>query len=126
MIYKDMSLYVGTPGVDNLLFDFDAILNAILNFTGTTKGERLFREWIGSTVPNYLFDPLDEETAYNIKYGFLKAIELHESRVKLLMDKTSVVVNLNIEGYDVILTFLVQGLGEVSYQFFLHKKVPFF
>jgi phage baseplate assembly protein W len=78
----DTALY-RHPTTDDvvLLYDFDAIKNAVLNILKFNRGEKLFNRNFGAHLRELLFEPLTPALALLVKQKIKEAIYKYEPRV---------------------------------------------
>ena len=67
-----------------LLKNAEAIKFAVKNIVMTTRGDRAFRPYFGSTVIGSLFENFTLATADDIKVAIEEALRAYEPRIKLL------------------------------------------
>ena len=67
-----------------LLKNAEAIKFAVKNIVMTTRGDRAFRPYFGSTVIGSLFENFTLATADDIKVAIEDALKAYEPRIKLL------------------------------------------
>ena len=67
-----------------LLKNAEAIKFAVKNIVMTTRGDRAFRPYFGSTVIGSLFENFTLATADDIKVAIEDALRAYEPRIKLL------------------------------------------
>lgn len=67
-----------------LLKNAEAIKFAVKNIVMTTRGDRAFRPYFGSTVIGSLFENFTLATADDIKVAISDALKAYEPRIKLL------------------------------------------
>ena len=67
-----------------LLKNAEAIKFAVKNIIMTTRGDRAFRPYFGSTVIGSLFENFTLATADDIKVAISDALKAYEPRIKLL------------------------------------------
>ena len=67
-----------------LLKNAEAIKFAVKNIVMTTRGDRAFRPYFGSTVVGSLFENFTLGTADNIRIAIEDALNAYEPRIKLL------------------------------------------
>lgn len=84
--YSGLNQY--TPTDTPLLNDVSAIFQSIDNILSTSPGERLFNPEFGSNIEDYLFEPLDEDTAMRIENEVIRAIGRWEPRILLVNNLT--------------------------------------
>jgi hypothetical protein len=75
-IYSDLdiSLNAKRDGDVNIMYEEEAINNALLNIFTTIQGERRMLPTFGCNIFQYLFDPLDDTTAYVIGEELFNAL----------------------------------------------------
>ena len=100
--FKDISLaFKKHPVTDDVVVTKDsaAIKQSITTLLLTDRGERLFQPDLGSSLRQFLFEPLDYGTASLIKQAIKECIGNYEPRVVI----TSIVCdpNTNYDGFDV-------------------------
>jgi len=122
--YKDISLaFRKHPVTDDLVVTKDsaAIKQAITTLLLTDIGERLFQPDLGSSLRQFLFEPLDYGTASLIKQAIKECIGNYEPRVNI----TSIVCdpNTNYDGFDVEMTYKIVGTEQppVTVDLFLSR-----
>jgi phage baseplate assembly protein W len=93
--------------VDN---DVDAIKNSIRNIFTVRKGQKLLNPEFGSSLEQYLFEPITEIYARAIGDDILSSIEKYEPRIEVL--KVLVLPNPDENQYNI----------GVSYKFLEFKK----
>lgn len=93
--------------VDN---DIEAIRNSIRNIFTTRKGQKLLTPEFGSSLEQYLFEPITEIYARAIGDDILTAIERYEPRIEVL--KVYVLPNPDENQYNI----------SVAYKFLEFKK----
>ena len=66
-IYSDINLWVGKFSNDLIVHDYDAINQNIFLIVTTPIRSKWFDPFLGSNIPKYLFEPMDDITASDIK-----------------------------------------------------------
>lgn len=66
-IYSDVNLWLGAQDPNTLVTDVDAVNQNILMIVTTPIRSKWFRPRIGSNIPQYLFDPVDDFGAQKIQ-----------------------------------------------------------
>ncbi|MBG24039.1 MAG: hypothetical protein CMF22_11355 [Idiomarinaceae bacterium] len=94
-VYSDFERTLSTREDGNvvILYDYDVIKQSIRTILSTLSGERV-RSPLGASVVRYLFEPIDPETAQDIKDTISNAILTYEPRVTNI----NVVVYPNYDG----------------------------
>lgn len=90
--------------------DIDAIKNSIRNIFTTRKGQKILTPEFGSSLDQYLFEPITEIYARAIGDDILTSIEKYEPRIQVL--KVLVAPNPDENQYNI----------SVSYKFLEFKK----
>lgn len=93
--------------VDN---DLDAIKNSVRNIFSTRKGQKLLTPEFGSSLEQYLFEPITEIYARAIGDDILTSLEKYEPRIEVL--KVLVLPNPDQNQYNI----------SVAYKFLEFKK----
>lgn len=66
-IYSDVNLWLGDQDPNTVVTDVDAVNQNILMIVTTPIRSKWFRPRIGSNIPQYLFDPVDDFGAQRIQ-----------------------------------------------------------
>ncbi len=82
-----------------------AVKRAIRNLILTNKGERFFKPDIGSSIKQYLFEPMSPLVQLDIKNAIEQVINNYEPRAKLI--NVIVVPDYTLQGYDVTIIFYI-------------------
>lgn len=123
ILYTDINAQVGLIRSPVLHYNQDAVIGAILNLFGTELGERVFLPEFGGLLGNYLFDPVDDETAFNLELGLIEAIRRWEPRVSLVRNKTSVVPHPDDGVFVATIALQIDGLPiDQEYTIFIRTK----
>lgn len=122
-IYSDINLWVGKFSNDLIVHDYDAINQNIFLIVTTPIRSKWFDPFLGSNIPKYLFEPMDEITASDIKteIGTLLTRNL-EYRVKI--ENVRVIPNYDMQVYGVEVNYVCDELSNASnqFQFALNKQ----
>lgn len=122
-IYSDINLWVGKFSNDLIVHDYDAINQNIFLIVTTPIRSKWFDPFLGSNIPKYLFEPLDDITASDIKteIGTLLTRNL-EYRVKI--ENVRVIPNYDMQAYGVEVNYVCDELSNDSnqFQFALNKQ----
>ena len=112
----DINTYYGTGFKSNeiLVDNTDSINQQILNLLSTSPSELLFEPEFGSLVQHYLFEPVDANTAYNIKIWILNAIERWLPFITMIPSQSSVIATNDGLGYNVQVTYSIVGTDQVG------------
>ena len=122
-LYSDINSLIGVIGNTVLMLNEDAVLNSVINIISTRKGERIFDPEFGSKIPDLLFEPIDAQTAHDIKISMILAIEKWEPRVKIHSGRTSVIPIPLEQYYQVTLAMFIVGIGfDNDYTLFFRRR----
>jgi phage baseplate assembly protein W len=112
----DLNTYYGTVFKANqiLLTSTDALNQQILNLLNTSPADVLFEPEFGSLVQHYLFEPIDSNTAYNIKIWVLEAIERWLPFIEMVPEKSSVLPNLATQSYNITITYSIKNTDQIG------------
>lgn len=72
-----------------------AVNQSIRNLIMTNKYERFFNPTLGSSIRNFLFEPISPQTEAAIRSAIKSTIEKYERRVSLLDVKVSAIADRN-------------------------------
>jgi len=98
--------------------EYDAVINSLTNIFNTQPRTRRMLPEFATDIWGYLFEPMDEDTAFRIGNDFLRAIETWEDRV--IVQRIHVHANYDNNQYEVKLTFRIQTTRqEVTVDFIL-------
>lgn len=108
-VYSDFNakLKQKIDGDIEILYDEDVIVQSIRNIMATVSGERV-RNPIGSGLIQYLFEPMDDDIADDIRISISNVIKKYEPRVEI----ARVSVRANYEGnfYDVVMELIIRNI----------------
>jgi len=116
--YSDININLNkvTSGDVEKKIDVDAVKNSIRNILSTRQGSRRMLPDFANNLYDFLFDPIDEETAYNIGERMLEAIQMWDNRV--VIEEVSIIPDYDNNQYNVSLVFYIKGstnAEELSY-----------
>lgn len=108
--YRDIAF---NPEINNLgdistVTDTNAIKQSLTNIVRTSEGERLMLPGFGASVRDYLFEPLDEETAMEIGKSIEYSIKEYEPRINL--EAIDVTVDFENDGYEISVQYSIVQL----------------
>jgi phage baseplate assembly protein W len=95
--------------------DERAIQQSINNIFTYKKGERPLKPDFGNTLYEYLYEPINTETSYNIKNSILSMLAKWEPRIDVL--NVNVIPNIDANEYIVQVYYEIPALK--------HKRVTF-
>lgn len=93
----------------NYVVNTDSVKQSIKNILTTRKGTRLFNSEFGSNIHQYLFDLMDEVTAFNILNEVVQAVETWEPRVQVNFGQSSCIPDYTNGIYWVNLVFIIKA-----------------
>ena len=91
-----------------LLKNAEAIKFAVKNIIMTTRGDRAFRPYFGSTVVGSLFENFTLATADEVRIAIEDALEAYEPRIKLL--DVRVDDNIDSNALDIRIYYRIIGI----------------
>ena len=91
------------------LFDISSIKNSIANIFLTSPGQKILNPTFGIDLRRYLFDPVSDFTAYQIKADITNNLTDQEPRIQL--ERTSVIPDSDRQEYYVTLQINVPSLN---------------
>lgn len=104
----------GSKANEILLSGTDSVNQQILNLLSTTPTDLLFEPDYGSLLQNYLFEPVDATTAFNIKIWIFRAIERWLPFIAMIPNQSSVIAGDDGLGYNVEVYYYVIGTDVVG------------
>jgi phage baseplate assembly protein W len=106
--YSSLNQYDTTK--TGVIADLSAIYQSFENIIETSPGERLFNPMFGSFIEEYLFDPLDGDTALRVENEIIRAVGRWEKRIVILNNLTTAIPNYTTNSYDIKIAFRVKGI----------------
>ena len=91
-----------------LLKNAEAIKFAVKNIVLTTRGDRAFRPYFGSTVVGSLFENFSMATADDIRIAIEDALTAYEPRIKLL--DVDVIDDIDGNSLDITIFYRIIGI----------------
>ena len=91
-----------------LLKNAEAIKFAVKNIVLTTRGDRAFRPYFGSTVVGSLFENVTLATADDIRIAIEDALTAYEPRIKLL--DVDVIDDIDGNSLDITIFYRIIGI----------------
>jgi len=91
-----------------LLKNAEAIKFAVKNIVMTTRGDRAFRPYFGSTVVGSLFENFSMATADDIRIAIEDALTAYEPRIKLL--DVDVIDDIDGNSLDITIFYRIIGI----------------
>jgi phage baseplate assembly protein W len=121
--YSDLNLsFIANPVRKDIgiLYDSDAVKQAVVNLVLTKNYERPFHPEIGCNVTALLFDNITSITALSIQVSIQNVINNFEPRVQL--QSVVVIADPDNNGYNATITFYVLNIPSlVTVDFFLER-----
>ena len=114
VVFSDVNYACKDIISDELTFNLQAIGQSLMTILSTYRKQRLFHPTFGSNLEMYLFDPVDEITAYNIKNEILQAFSEWEHRVVINSKDVVVTALLDEEMYSVEVRYSIPQLEDVA------------
>jgi phage baseplate assembly protein W len=114
-LQKNVGLGTSPSTGSDLLLDHDeiAIRNSISNIFTTKKGEKLLDPTFGSSLEQYLFEPINETYGKAIGNEILNAIQNNEPRVEVL--NVSVVTDPDHQQYQITVIYRFLQIQKQSF-----------
>jgi phage baseplate assembly protein W len=114
-IYSDLNQYKELD--ENLVVNVDAIYQHIHNLIiNISKRELVFRPDVGTNLHKYLFEPIDDKTAFSMETAIVESIRKYEPRVIIVSNSTNIIPDPLNHKYDVTIIFKIKGLTD-SYEY---------
>jgi phage baseplate assembly protein W len=122
--FSDINLGAGTISPYELVSDIDSINQNIMLIAATPKRSKIWRPEIGSNIVDYLFDPIDGQTANAIRVELLKALE-ENYEYRVVVVQMEVIPDVQNQSYYVDIDYRVPAIGKSikDFQFNLNKGV---
>lgn len=122
MLSSDLNYTQENKG--STLYDLDSLFQAAMTLMRTKRRTKPFKPDIGGNLENYLFEPCDEITAYDL---LLSVIDLfkQDPRFKLDTTRTTVTAIPAQEAFKINLVLSFPMVGEQSYSmtYMLSKNI---
>lgn len=114
--YLDLNRNFGSSSEPDILFDSNAISQALHNIFSTSPGEAgpIFNPEFGSLLPYLLQEPMDEVTAFKVRAATIQAVQRWEPRIFIDNQNTFVEADYQSLAYRVTLTYVIRKTGEKS------------
>jgi phage baseplate assembly protein W len=105
----DTKLTIRKDGNLRVVEDEDCIAQSINTILSTISGERV-RNPIGSSIVQYLFQPMSRTTADQIRRTVFESINRYEPRVQLV--RVDIMANLDQNRYDIVIDMRISELDD--------------
>lgn len=112
MLSSDLNYSQETKG--STLYDLDSLFQAALTLMQTKQRTKPFKPHIGNLLDNYLFEPCDADTAYDLLLA-LSDLFKQDPRFKLDTTRTTVTAIPAKEAYKIDLVISFPMIGEQTY-----------
>jgi phage baseplate assembly protein W len=110
-IYVDVNSQLGQNVKSDLLPDLDAINNSLYNLLMCPIGSRPWQPYYGSRLWEFIHEPCDDVTAFQIEISLIQSIERWETRILLDRIQTFVQPLTRGDGYAVQIVYSVKVSG---------------
>jgi len=115
----DIKLEIQSDGDYTRDTEYAAVINSLTNIFNTMPGSRRMLPEFAVDIWRQVFEPMDEDTAFNIGNAFLRAINIWDDRV--IVQNIHVHANYDNNQYEVKLTFNVESRRQVETVDFILK-----
>lgn len=106
-IYSDVNKDYQVDSNPLVVQDVVAINKSIANILNTVPGERLFLPEFGSYITDFVFDPINSNTAHSLLVTAISAIERWEPRVRILSQLSTVIPFPDESRYEMTIVYEV-------------------
>lgn len=103
-IYSDVNLWLGAEDPNTIVYDVDAVNQNILMIITTPVRSKWFRPRIGSNIPIYLFDPVDDITAQRIRSEILTLFPVN-GEFRIIVENVIVIPVPDDQNFYVAMTY---------------------
>ena len=114
IMYSDISPIISKE--PRLAINIDAIMVSLNNLLTTEKGERLNLPQYGLSMDDYLWEIVDEDTAWALKNKLFYEITYWEPRVEMNIQKSTVIPLPEEKAFDVTLVFTVKNIPDSEFK----------
>ena len=111
-IYSDINIEYGITNYDFLLYDHEAIQQALIVMMRATRTGRFMRPNLKSPLWNFLMRPMNENTAKDIMYEIENMVKSREPRVKIILGKSNIHIDRVNKKYDITVHYAVVETDE--------------
>jgi phage baseplate assembly protein W len=112
--YRDIN--ASTPKTKPDLFDVEAIVQNVVDFVFTRKGERLFLPDFGVDIPDLLFELMDDEAATTVFNNIVVGLRKYEPRVQLNNGQSGVFADFDNNAFLIDLFFEIEGFDGQTFR----------
>jgi len=116
IFYSDVNLLYGQAGNSKALqvVNIDAIAMKIIHVLGTTIGTYEFEPKFGSNLPNLLWEPMDELTAWQLRTATAEALAKWVPVIRIDMGNTLFTANPSIYSYTANIAYTILATSQYS------------
>lgn len=115
-VYSDVNLWIGKFSNDVMVYDYDALNQNIFLIITTPVRSKWFDIFLGSNIPKYLFEPMDEITAQAIK-DEIKSLLRRNREFRVTLDRVRVIPVYDQQLYAVEIHYIAPEIGENPHEF---------
>lgn len=112
--YVDINKSYGVDSRRVILYDVEAINEAIDNIITTSKGERLFNRGFGSQLESILFEPLDETLIQSTIVRISHAMQRFEPRVRININSSAITANYDASQLNIFLSYTIVPSNQIG------------
>lgn len=113
-IYSDIDILLSkqTNGDITMFTDENAIKQSLINILSTKKGDRRMYPTFGASLDEFLFEPMDKQTADRIGNTILEEIAFWDDR--LIIEQIKVNANHDSQQYEININYHIRGNNIVT------------
>lgn len=112
VVFSDVNYSTYSINNDEVIYNVKAIGLSLMTILSTYQEQRLFHPTFGANLEMYLFEPVDEINAYNIRNEIVNALRNWENRVRVSENTVTVTPILDEERYYVEIKYAVPDLED--------------
>lgn len=112
MLYSDLNTI--SPTDSPLLFDFEAVYQALIILFNTRPGEILFNPEYGIDLEENLFELIDDSSASSLYHQVFIAVSRFEPRVIIDNANSDLIAVPDKNRFELTLQFKIQGLDSTQ------------
>jgi phage baseplate assembly protein W len=113
-LWVDVNTRLGQNNLPDRIADSTAIIHSSLfNLFNCAPGQRgrTFQPEYGSLWMSFIHEPISDITAAKMQMFMIDSVKRWEPRIELDLDRSSIVANTNIPGYEVRLSFSLPNMS---------------
>ena len=113
-IWKDIDITLNKKinGDINDMTDENAVKNSLINLFSTMRGSRRMIPQFGTSLYNYLFEQLDDTTAYAIGNELYSVVQMWDDRIEI--KDLLVKPNYDKNQYNITIQYLIKSFTEIQ------------